>query len=51
MPAFNELCGGIPFNVRNPDLLGPIAVHALKIKNAAAYLLDGTNLGRIRDMT
>ncbi len=51
MPAFNELCGGVPFNVRNPDLLGPIAVHALKIKDAAAYLLDGTNLGRIGDLT
>lgn len=50
MPAFNELCGGVPFNAPHPDLLGPIAVHALEIDDAHAYLLDGTNLGRIGDM-
>ena len=50
VPAFNDLCGGVPFNVPDPDLLGPIAVHTLEIGDATAYLLDGTNLGRIRDM-
>ncbi|MEA1945309.1 MAG: metallophosphoesterase [Euryarchaeota archaeon] len=50
MPAFNDLCGGVPFNASDPDLLGPIAVHALEIDCATAYLLDGTNLGRIGDM-
>ena len=50
MPAFNDLCGGVPFNALDPDLLGPIAVHALEIDDAHAYLLDGTNLGRIGDM-
>ena len=50
MPAFNKLCGGVPFNAPNPNLLGPIAAHTLDIDCATAYLLDGTNLGRIRDM-
>lgn len=49
MPAFNELCGGIPFNESlHEELLGPIfAKHAVELENATAYLLDGTNLGTI----
>lgn len=49
MPAFNELCGGIPFNESiREDLLGPVfANHAIELENASAYLLDGTNLGTI----
>jgi len=49
MPAFNELCGGIPFNESiQAELLGPVFVnHAIELENAVAYLLDGTNLGTI----
>lgn len=49
MPAFNELCGGIPFNESIPEeLLGPVfANHAIELENSVAYLLDGTNLGTI----
>ncbi len=49
MPAFNELCGGIPFNesVRE-ELLGPVfANHAIELEKARAFLLDGTDLGTI----
>ena len=49
MPAFNELCGGIPFNESiREDLLGPVfANHAIELENARAFLLDGTDLGTI----
>jgi putative SbcD/Mre11-related phosphoesterase len=49
MPAFNELCGGIPFNESfHEDLLGPVfANHALELEKAYVFLLDGTNLGTI----
>jgi putative SbcD/Mre11-related phosphoesterase len=49
MPAFNELCGGIPFNESiHEDLLGPVfANHAIELEKASVFLLDGTNLGMI----
>jgi putative SbcD/Mre11-related phosphoesterase len=49
MPAFNELCGGIPFNESiHEDLLGPVfAHHAIELEKASVFLLDGTNLGTI----
>lgn len=49
MPAFNELCGGIPFNESiREDLLGPVfANHAIELEKARAFLLDGTDLGTI----
>ncbi|MCX9074842.1 MAG: metallophosphoesterase [Candidatus Methanoperedens sp.] len=49
MPAFNELCGGIPFNESiHEELLGPVfANHAVELENARAYLLDGTDLGTV----
>jgi len=49
MPAFNELCGGIPFNESiHEDLLGPVfANHAIELEKASVFLLDGTNLGTI----
>ncbi len=49
MPAFNELCGGIPFNESmHEELLGPIFVnHAVELENARAFLLDGTDMGTI----
>lgn len=52
MPAFNELCGGIPFNeASHEDLLGPISTSgAIKLESAEAYLLDGTYIGKIRNL-
>lgn len=49
MPAFNELCGGIPFNESiHEELLGPLfSNNAIELEKAVAYLLDGTNLGTI----
>lgn len=49
MPAFNELCGGIPFNESvHEELLGPVfANHAIELEKARAYLLDGTDVGTI----
>lgn len=49
MPAFNELCGGIPFNESlHEELLGPVfANHAIELEKARAFLLDGTDLGNI----
>lgn len=52
VPAFNDLCGGQPFNeARQQDLLGPLFYSgAISIEEAEAYLLDGTRLGRIADL-
>lgn len=52
MPAFNELCGGIPFNEgSHEDLLGPISTSgAIKLESADAYLLDGTYIGKIKNL-
>lgn len=49
MPAFNELCGGVPFNESiHEELLGPVfANHAIELEKARAFLLDGTDLGTI----
>ena len=46
MPAFNELCGATIIN--QDELLGPIA--RCLSKNAHILMLDGTDLGTIRDM-
>ncbi|MFH0832198.1 MAG: metallophosphoesterase [Candidatus Aenigmatarchaeota archaeon] len=45
MPAFNKLCGATIVNEQT--LLGPIAK---RIKFAKAYLLDGTDLGYLKDL-
>ncbi|MHC1581682.1 MAG: metallophosphoesterase [Candidatus Syntropharchaeia archaeon] len=48
MPAFNELCGGIPFNESpKEDLLGPVTSKVIDIDGAEVYLIDGTHLGRM----
>ncbi|MBS3054401.1 MAG: metallophosphoesterase [Candidatus Aenigmarchaeota archaeon] len=46
MPAFNELSGKGPVN-ETKQFMGPIARH---IRDARAVLLDGTDLGPIRDL-
>lgn len=49
MPAFNELCGGVPFNESiHEELLGPVfSNHAIELERARVFLLDGTDLGNI----
>jgi putative SbcD/Mre11-related phosphoesterase len=47
MPAFNPLCGGIAVN-RDP-LLGPFKV-LIDIESAEVYLLDGSSLGKVKDL-
>lgn len=52
MPAFNELCGGVPFNESTQeDLLGPVfSSGGIELENAEIYLLDGTRLGLIKNI-
>lgn len=52
MPAFNELCGGVPFNESTQeDLLGPVfSSGVIELENAEVYLLDGTRLGLIKNI-
>jgi len=47
MPAFNSLCGGIAVN-RDP-LLGPFG-SLIDVDNADLYLLDGSSLGKVKDL-
>jgi putative SbcD/Mre11-related phosphoesterase len=47
MPAFNPLCGGIAVN--SEGLTGPYS-KLIDIPRAEVYLLDGTYLGRVRDL-
>lgn len=52
IPAFNELLTGIRFNSReNKTLLGPLFRNNLvDIDNSRVNLLDGTSLGRLKDL-
>ncbi len=52
MPAFNELCGGIPFNeALYAELLGPMFTSkAVELEKANCYLLDGTCLGEVGNL-
>ena len=52
MPAFSELVGGAAVNRAVPkELIGPIFKSgAARIEDAEVYLLDGTCLGRVRDL-
>jgi len=47
MPAFNPLCGGIAANVEG--VTGPIG-KIIDIKNTQIYLLDGSSIGRVKDL-
>ncbi|RLG26449.1 phosphoesterase [Methanosarcinales archaeon] len=51
-PTINHLCGGTPFNTTDhTNLLGPVLTKkAADLHNAEAYLLDGTNLGRLEKL-
>ncbi len=51
VPAFNELCGGMPVNDVRARFLGPIfRDRLLGIDAASLHLLDGTDLGRLADL-
>ncbi len=47
MPAFNLLCGGIAVN--KEPIIGPFG-KIIDIKNADVYLLDGSSLGKVKDI-
>jgi len=47
MPAFNPLCGGIAIN--KEGVVGPFG-KIIDIENSMIYLLDGTLLGRVKDI-
>jgi len=51
MPAFGELRSGYPVNERGGRLIGPLLRSGLvNLQAARVYLLDGTFLGRVRDL-
>lgn len=47
MPAFNPLCGGIAANIEG--VVGPIG-KIMDVKNAQVYLLDGSSIGKVKDI-
>ncbi|HSD58409.1 MAG TPA: metallophosphoesterase [Methanotrichaceae archaeon] len=49
VPAFNDLCGGLPLNEAPEDERGPILTLA-DMDDARIFLLDGTDLGRLRSI-
>ncbi|MDI6826144.1 MAG: metallophosphoesterase [Candidatus Aenigmarchaeota archaeon] len=53
MPAFNDLLGGTPVNVKttSDELLGPLLKNDfVDMEIAEIYLLDGTYLGKLKDI-
>jgi len=53
MPAFNLLLGGTPVNVKttSDELLGPLLKNDfVDMETAEIYLLDGTFLGKLKDI-
>ncbi|HEY4704144.1 MAG TPA: metallophosphoesterase [Thermoplasmata archaeon] len=51
VPALNELCGGVPVNDLRVNFLGPLFDPALlRVDEAGLHLLDGTYLGKLRDL-
>jgi hypothetical protein len=51
-PAFNKLLGGMPINTKTSDeLLGPLLKNNfIDFNNTELYLLDGTYLGKLKDI-
>jgi putative SbcD/Mre11-related phosphoesterase len=47
MPAFNPLCGGVAVN--KEPIIGPFE-KILNVKNANVYLLDGSSLGKVKNI-
>lgn len=51
MPSFNHIIGGMAFNSKDFEPLGPLLKNeVLKWKDADVYLLDGTSLGNLKDL-
>jgi len=51
MPSFNHLIGGMAFNSKDFEPLGPLLKNEiLKWKNSEVYLSDGTFLGGLREL-
>jgi len=51
MPAFNHLIGGMAFNSKDFEPLGPLLKNEVfNWKKAEVYLLDGTLLGSLKDL-
>lgn len=51
LPAFNELCGGTALNEIRNKFLSPVLTNNLvDMDNAGIYLLDGTFLGKLKDL-
>jgi len=51
LPAFNDLLGGIPFNKKELKFIGPLLKsNSLDLDNAEVMLLDGTLLGKIKNI-
>jgi putative SbcD/Mre11-related phosphoesterase len=59
MPSFNDFLGGIPLNERkkggngkNEKIVGPVLrAEAVDMENAETYLLDGTFLGTLKQLS
>lgn len=49
VPAFNDLCGGLPLNEPAEDLRGPLLT-MVDCEHARLYLQDGTDLGLLREI-
>jgi metallophosphoesterase superfamily enzyme len=49
VPAFNRLCGGLSLNELTEEERGPLPTMA-DLNGARAYLLDGTDLGRVEEI-
>jgi metallophosphoesterase superfamily enzyme len=49
VPAFNRLCGGLPLNELTEEERGPLPTMA-DLNQARAYLMDGTDLGRMEEI-
>jgi hypothetical protein len=49
VPAFNDLCGGLPLNEPIEDERGPVMTLG-EMGSADIFLLDGTNLGKLRSI-
>lgn len=52
VPSFNELCGGVPVNDVSTIFMGPLMRDTyVDLRNARLYLLDGTFLGSMGNLT
>ncbi len=50
LPAFNDLCGGSHINDNSQRKIGTVLRNELvDIQNAEMFLMDGTNLGKVKD--